>query len=90
MQDARTMMGHMQTATNAANSLHRTLGMGSTEQSGNKGAGAGAGTETSSGAGGGMPQLGNLFANGMPTLRKAGERASGECPQLRGLNLRNC
>lgn len=74
----------MASARNAANSLHHTIGLGSKDQAAT--ASSGGGASTSSGVSmqdaknmmAQAPQLGNLFANGMPQLRKAADRAGGE------------
>lgn len=70
----------MAAARNAANDLHKAIGMGSTDQakSGSGGSGGGVNMQDARNMMAAAPQLGNLFANGMPQLKKAADRAGGE------------
>lgn len=93
MQQGIAAMAAARSAVNAANSLHSAIGLGSKDQaaSGGNGGGAGGGGVSMQDARNMMaqaPQLGNLFANGMPALRKAGERAGGELPSTLGCGRR--
>jgi hypothetical protein len=70
----------MASAQRAANDLHKAIGMGSTDQANKSAAGGSGGGVNMQDARNMMaaaPQLGNLFANGMPQLRKAADRAGG-------------
>jgi hypothetical protein len=84
MQQGIAAMAAARSAVNAANSLHSAIGLGSKDQAASGGNGGAAGGGVSMQDARNMmaqaPQLGNLFANGMPALRKAGERAGGELP----------
>lgn len=85
MQQGIAAMAAARSAVNTANRVHSAIGLGSKDQAA---AAGGAGHGSAGGGGVSMqdarnmmasaPQLGSLFANGMPTLRKAGERASGQ------------
>lgn len=66
----------MAAVRNAGNDLHKAIGMGSTEQ-GKAGSGGGTNMQDARNMMASAPQLGNLFANGMPQLKKAADRAGG-------------
>lgn len=83
MQQGIAAMAAARSAVNAANSLHSAIGLGSKDQAASGGsAGGGVSMQDARNMMAQAPQLGNLFANGMPALRKAGERAGGESSGL--------
>lgn len=78
----------MAAVRNAGNDLHKAIGMGSTDQ-GKTGSGGGMNMQDARNMMASAPQLGNLFANGMPQLKKAADRAGGTSPSPRQGDLRD-